>query len=177
MTQPTKIVIAISGASGASLGLKASKLMPDCIKKHIILTDSAKIVLEEEEGVVVHDNSDISSSIASGSFGIDAMMITPCSMNSLAKISCGISDNLLTRSASVMIKENKKLLLAPREIPYSQIALENMHKLSKLGVVIAPANLGYYADVKTLDDMENFIIGKWFDLLGIKHNLYKRWQG
>ena len=75
-----------------------------------------------------------------------------------------------------MIKEQKKLLIAPREIPFSPIALENMHKLSSLGIIIAPPVLGYYSEQKTLQDTENFIVGKWFDLLGIENKLYKRWQ-
>jgi 4-hydroxy-3-polyprenylbenzoate decarboxylase len=75
-----------------------------------------------------------------------------------------------------MLKEKKRTILAPREMPYSSIALENMLKLSNLGVIIAPPMLGYYSNQQSLDDMENFIIGKWFDLLGIENNLYKRWK-
>ncbi len=105
------------------------------------------------------------------------MMITPCSMNTLAKISVGIADNLITRAAAVMIKERKDLLLAPRELPLSAIALENMQKLATLGVIIAPPVMGFYSEQKTLEDMENFIIGRWFDQLKIPHNLYKRWEG
>ena len=104
------------------------------------------------------------------------MIIAPCSMNTLAKIACGISDNLVTRCASVMIKEHKKLILAPREMPFSAIALENMQKLATLGVIIAPPVMAYYSEQQTLDEMENFIIGKWFDMLGIENNLYKRWE-
>ena len=95
------------------------------------MSNNAKTVLNKEmNDVTTHDNADISASIASGSFGVDAMIIAPCSMNTLAKIACGISDNLVTRTASVMIKEQKKLILAPREMPFSAIALENMQKLS-----------------------------------------------
>ena len=105
------------------------------------------------------------------------MMIAPCSMNTLAKIACGIADNLPTRAASVMIKERRTLLLAPREMPFSAIALENMLKLSRLGVLIAPPVMAYYSKQTTLKEMEDFIIGKWFDLLGIENELYKRWEG
>ncbi|SFV75974.1 UbiX family decarboxylase associated with menaquinone via futalosine [hydrothermal vent metagenome] len=172
-----KIVIATSGASGVNLGLKALASLPQDIEKHLIMSKNAKVVLEKEmQDIVIHDNEDIGASIASGSFGIDAMIITPCSMNTLAKIACGIADNLITRCASVMIKEQKKLILAPREMPFSPIALENMQKLSNIGVIIAPPVMAYYSQQQTLDDMENFIIGKWFDLLGIKNNLYKRWK-
>ncbi|MDQ1263862.1 MAG: flavin prenyltransferase [Campylobacterota bacterium] len=171
-----KIVVATSGASGVNLGLKALKLLPDEVEKHFIITQNAEVVFEKEPNTTFHKNENIASSISSGSFGIDAMIIAPCSMNTLAKIACGIADNLVTRCASVMIKEHKKLILAPREMPFSAIALENMHKLSTLGVIIAPPVMAYYSNQQTLDEMENFIIGKWFDLLGIENNLYKRWE-
>jgi len=172
-----KIVIATSGASGVNLGLKTLKLLPKEIEKHFIMSKNSTIVLNKEmNGVTTHNNDDISASIASGSFGVDAMIIAPCSMNTLAKIACGISDNLVTRCASVMIKEQKKLILAPREMPFSAIALENMHKLASLGVIIAPPVMAYYSEQQTLDEMENFIVGKWFDLLNIENNLYKRWE-
>lgn len=172
-----KIVVAASGASGVNLGVKTLNLLPDEIEKHFIMSQNSQTVLNKEmHDVTIHNNSDISASIASGSFGVDAMIIAPCSMNTLAKIACGISDNLVTRAASVMIKEQKKLILAPREMPFSAIALENMHKLSMLGVVIAPPVMAYYSKQQTLDEMENFIIGKWFDLLGIENKLYNRWE-
>lgn len=172
-----KIVVAVSGASGVNIGLKTLQLLPESTQKHLIMSKNSQVVLAKEmQDVNVHDNKNIAASIASGSFGVDAMIITPCSMNTLAKIACGIADNLTTRCAAVMIKEQKKLILAPREMPFSAIALENMHKLAALGVIIAPPVMAYYSEQETLDDMENFIIGKWFDLLGIENNLYKRWQ-
>ena len=171
-----KIVVATSGASGVNLGLKALESLPKSIDKHFIMTKSSEVVLDKEMNLTIHKNEDISASIASGSFGTDAMIIAPCSMNTLAKIACGISDNLVTRCAAVMIKEHKKLILAPREMPFYAIALENMQKLATLGVIIAPPVIAYYSEQQTLDEMENFIIGKWFDLLGIENNLYKRWK-
>ena len=172
-----KIIIASSGASGVHLGVKMAQLLPSEIEKHFIVTDNAHTVVEKElHNTKLHSNEDIAASISSGSFGVDGMIIAPCSMNTLAKIACGISDNLVTRAAAVMIKEQKKLLLAPREIPFSAIALENMHKLASLGIIIAPPVMAYYSQQQTLDEMENFVIGKWFDLLGIENNLYKRWE-
>ena len=171
-----KIVVATSGASGVNLGLKTLELLPKGIEKHFIMSQNSKIVLNKELGIITHENEDISASIASGSFGVDAMIIAPCSMNTLAKIACGISDNLVTRCAAVMIKEQKKLILAPREMPFSPIALENMQKLATIGVIIAPPVMAYYSEQQTLKEMENFIIGKWFDLLGIENKLYKRWE-
>ena len=173
-----KIVVATSGASGVNLGLKTLSLLPQEFEKHFIMTQNSQTVLSKElqESVTLHENENIGASIASGSFGVDAMIIAPCSMNTLAKIACGISDNLVTRCAAVMIKEQKKLILAPREMPFSAIALENMHKLATLGIIIAPPVLAYYSEQQSLETMENFIIGKWFDLLGIENNLYKRWE-
>ncbi|MEN8147163.1 MAG: UbiX family flavin prenyltransferase [Campylobacterota bacterium] len=171
-----KVLIAISGASGASLGIKALRALPKSVEKHLIISDHAQIVLDKEENITLHKDEAIWASVASGSFGIDAMMIIPCSMNTLAKVSVGIADNLTTRAASVMIKEQKKLLLAPREMPFSPIALENMHKLSTLGIIIAPPVMAYYSEQDTLEKMEDFMIGKWFDLIGIENNLYKRWS-
>ncbi len=170
-----KLVIGISGASGVRLGEKFIEKLPKEIGKYIIFSQNSKTVLQKEENKTFLQNDNLSAPTSSGSFGADAMVVIPCSMNTLAKISCGISDNLITRSASVMIKEKKSLLLAPREMPFSSIALENMLKLSNLGVIISPPVMGYYADIKSLDDMENFLIGKWFDALGIKHDLFKRW--
>jgi 4-hydroxy-3-polyprenylbenzoate decarboxylase len=170
-----KLTVAITGASGVELGLKFVKKLPSFVEKYLIISDNAKIVFEKEQNLNILDDNDISACIASGSFKTDAMAIIPCSMNTLAKISCGIADNLTTRSASVMIKEQRKLLLAPREMPFSAISLENMHKLSTLGIVIAPPIIGYYSEPKNLEQMEDFLIGKWFDLLGIEHNLFKRW--
>lgn len=172
-----KIVVASSGASGVNLGAKIIQLLPESVEKHFIMTDNSKVVLSHEmNDVITHNNKDIAASVASGSFGVDAMIIAPCSMNTLAKIACGISDNLITRCAAVIIKEQKKLILAPREMPFSAIALENMHKLASLGIIIAPPVMAYYSQQQTLDEMEDFVIGKWFDLLGIENNLYKRWQ-
>jgi len=171
-----KLIVATSGASGVNLGLKTLELLPKEIDKHFIMTKNSEIVLDKENNLTTYENENIAASIASGSFGTDAMIIAPCSMNTLAKIACGISDNLVTRCASVMIKEHKKLILAPREMPFSAIALENMQKLATLGVIIAPPVMAYYSEQQTLDEMENFIIGKWFDMLGIENNLYKRWE-
>ncbi len=171
-----KLVLAVSGASGIGLAKKFIDYLPNNIDVHLVMSEHSKIVSYFEENITIHDNKTISASIASGSFGVDVTVVIPCSMNTLAKISCGIADNLVTRVASVAIKERKALLLAPREMPFSAIALENMHKLSSLGVIIAPPVMGYYSDSNSLEDMEKFIIGKWYDVLGIEHNLYKRWE-
>ncbi len=173
-----KLVIAITGASGVQLGKKFIDYLPETIEAHVVTSDNALTVEAfEHKQVTLHNSDNIAASISSGSFQIDATAIIPCSMNTLAKIACGISDNLPTRVAAVALKEQKKLLLAPRELPFSAIALENMHKLASLGVIIAPPVMGYYSDAGSIEEMERFIIGKWYDVLGIKNDLYTRWGG
>lgn len=125
---------------------------------------------------VIHDDSDLAAAPSSGSFGIDATIVAPCSINTLAKIHAGFADTLITRAAAVALKERKRLVLGVREMPFSTLALEHAAKLSTLGAVIAPPVLGYYSARNSLEDMENFIIGKWLDLLDIKHRIYQRWS-
>ena len=171
-----KLAVAITGASGIELGIKFVQYLPEEIEAHIIVSDNA-LMVDSFEGsrTTLYNNSDIAASVSSGSFGVDATAIIPCSMNTLAKVACGISDNLSSRVAAVAIKEQKKLLLAPREMPFSAIALENMQKLAALGIIIAPPVMGYYSRAKDLDEMEKFLIGKWYDALGIENDLYERW--
>ena len=172
-----KLVVAITGASGVQLGKKFVDYLPEDIDVHVVVSDNALTVDSfENRRVTLHRSEDIAASISSGSFRVDITAVIPCSMNTLAKIACGISDNLATRVAAVALKEQKKLLLAPREMPFSAIALENMHKLATLGVIIAPPVMGYYSDASSLEDMEKFIIGKWYDVLGIPNELYTRWE-
>ena len=125
---------------------------------------------------VIHGDSDLAAAPSSGSFGINATIVAPCSINTLAKIHAGFADTLITRAAAVALKERKRLVLGVREMPFSTLALEHAAKLSALGAVIAPPVLGYYSAQNSLEDMENFIIGKWLDLLDIKHRIYQRWS-
>jgi 4-hydroxy-3-polyprenylbenzoate decarboxylase len=172
-----KIVLSITGASGATLGLRFVEYLPSDVECHLIISDNAKIVLKKEHNIFTYPDHDIGAKIASGSFLFDSYIIAPCSSNTLAKVACGISDNLTTRVATVALKEQRKFLLAPREMPLNAIMIENMLKLSKLGVIISPPQLAYYSNPQSLEDMERFIIGKWYDSLGIVHNLYQRWEG
>jgi 4-hydroxy-3-polyprenylbenzoate decarboxylase len=183
-----KITVAISGASGSNLGVNFVKKIPKEIEVFVVFSKSAKTALKLENQISVKDlftdypnvtvfkDSNIGASIASGSFKVDKMIILPCSMNTLAKCAVGISDSLITRAFTVMLKEKREIIIAPREMPLNSIVLKNMLTLSKLGVVIAPPILGFYSAQQTLEDMENFLIGKWFDLLKIDNNLYKRWE-
>lgn len=183
-----RITVAISGASGTNLGINFIKELPKDFEIFVVFSKSAKKALKLEnnlkiddlfkdyENITVFRDSNIGASIASGSFKVDKMIILPCSMNTLAKCAVGISDSLITRAFSVMLKEKREIIIAPREMPLSTIALKNMLKLSKLGVIIAPPILGYYSNQQSLEEMEKFLIGKWFDLLKIDNNLYKRWK-
>ena len=183
-----KITVAISGASGSNLGVNFVKKLPKDIEVFLVFSKSAKIALKLETqistkeifkdypNVTIFKDSNIGASIASGSFKVDKMIILPCSMNTLAKCAVGISDSLITRAFTVMLKEKRDIIVAPREMPLNSIVLKNMLKLSKLGVIIAPPILGYYSAQQSLEDMENFLIGKWLDLLKIDNNLYKRWE-
>ena len=170
-----RLILAITGASGVSLAQRFIASLPKEVELFVIQSKNATTVFEKEENITFFADDDIAAAVASGSFQCDAMLVLPCSMNSLAKIACGIADNLTTRTASVMIKEQRKLILAPREMPFSPIHLENMLKLARINVIIAPPILGYYSNPSSLGEMEDFLIGKWFDLIGIKHQLFKRW--
>ena len=128
----------------------------------------------------LHEKIDIQSNMwdaaASGSSGYEAMIIAPCSSNTLAKVAAGICDNLLLRAAAVMLKEQRKLIIAPREMPFSPLSIKHMSELSGLGVIFALPMIAHYSKPLSLNDAENFIIGKWLDCLNIKNNLFKRWK-
>ncbi|RAZ24278.1 UbiX family flavin prenyltransferase [Campylobacter hyointestinalis] len=179
-----KILVGITGASGANLGVNLANMVSNLGHEvHLIISENAKISMQKESfsisvnsNIITHQNGEIYSSAASGSSKFDKMIVAPCSINTLAKISCSLADNLITRAAAVMLKEHKTLILAVREMPFSAISLRQMSELSALGVIIAPPVLAYYSNPKNLDEMENFIIGKWLDLLGIEHDIFRRWS-
>lgn len=199
-----KILVGMSGASGVEMGFYLLKALENYAKSDdeifAIVSKGAKIsfcaenkalqgqnLLSNDEFISVckekfmldktyfFDNKSLESACASGSFGVNKTIISPCSLNTLAQIKQGISDTLITRAAAVALKERKTLILAVREMPFSSLALKQMFKLSKMGVIIAPPVLASYAKSENLEDLRNFIIGKWLDLLEIKHDLYKRW--
>ena len=126
--------------------------------------------------VIYHHASDIAAPIASGSFPTEGMVVVPCSMGSLASIAGGLSRNLIQRAADVCIKENRKLVVVPRETPLSPIHLENMLKLSRLGVCVLPAMPGFYHYPKNVDDLLNFVVTKILDQFGIDTGLIQRWK-
>lgn len=192
-----KIVIGITGASGS---IYAIRLIEELYKMgyfiHLVLSREGRSVVAFEledniENLIkfikknnkcsgkieLFDNEDLFAPIASGSYKIDSVIILPCSMNTIAAISIGISDTLLLRACQVILKENKKLFVVPREMPYNEIMLDNLLTLAKLGVKIIPASPGFYNKPKNIEDLINFVIGKILDIMMIENNVYKRWKG
>ena len=175
----------MTGASGSPYGLRLVKALVECGETvAFVISDHARIVLQEEMGMELPDilpgvtlmgYHDIAAPIASGSFQTHGMIICPTSMSTLGEIAAGISRNLITRAADVTMKEGRKLLLVPREMPFTAIHLENMLKLVRLGVTIMPAAPGFYHRPESVDDLVNFVVGKILDHFQISHNLCKRW--
>jgi len=184
-----RIVVGITGASGIPYGIRLLEVLKEFdVEVHLTCSPSAELVNKHEGdgrswksvlalADVVHDNNNLAASIASGSFKAKAMAIVPCSGTTLGKLAAGISDNLVTRAALVMLKERRQLILVPRETPLSTIYIDNMLKLSNAGAIIAPASPAFYNKPKTLEDNINFIVGRVLDLLGYDSDIFSRWEG
>jgi 4-hydroxy-3-polyprenylbenzoate decarboxylase len=130
---------------------------------------------EEPSNVVVHHYKDFETPIASGSFRHDGMAIVPCSGGTLGRIAGGMSTNLIERAADVCFKERRKLILVPRETPYSEIMLENMLRVTRAGAMVLPASPGFYSGETKVDDMVDFIVSRVLDQLGVENNLTRRY--
>jgi flavin prenyltransferase len=187
MEKKLKIVVGITGSSGVIYGIKLLYFLNKFeTETHVVLSKWAEknIEIETDESIekikklatFEYKENDMAASISSGSFKTDGMIIIPCSMKTLASISNGYDDNLISRAASVTIKENRKLVIVPRETPLSQIHLSNMLKLAKIGVIILPAMPGFYHRPKTVDDLILHIVGKTLDQFNINNEVYKRWK-
>lgn len=180
-----KIAVAITGASGTVYGLRLiEELGSKGVEVVPIVSDAARKVMAYEVEVggldVLTDfisEAEIDAGVASGSFKLDAMVIVPCSMKTLSAVANGYASNLIARVADVMIKEQRRLVVVPRETPLSAIHLENMLRLSRLGVTVLPAMPAFYHKPRTVDDMINFVVGKILDSLEIDNSLYRRWKG
>ena len=189
MTEMKRLVVGISGASGASLAVTLLETMKQQInwETHLVISSGAKrtITLELTETIEyvktlateVHDLQDIGASIASGTFKTAGMVVIPCSMKTLAGIAHGYSDNLLIRAADVTLKENRPLVLVARETPLSPIHLNNMSTLASYGVTLMPPMMTFYNNPQNIMDMQMHIVGKVLNEFGIEVTNFKRWNG
>jgi 4-hydroxy-3-polyprenylbenzoate decarboxylase len=194
------VTLALTGASGMAYGLRLLECMLAAdVRVYLMLSQAAHIVAKQELGVAlparagdlekqlseglnardgqlrVFGREDWNAPVASGSNPADAMVVCPCSMGTLAAIAHGLSDNLIERAADVMLKEQRKLILVPREAPFSTLHLENMLTLSRMNAVILPANPGFYHRPQNVEDIIDFIVARILDQLGIHHELMARW--
>jgi 4-hydroxy-3-polyprenylbenzoate decarboxylase len=182
-----RIIIAITGASGAIYGIRLLEELKKTngVETHLIISDWARETIRMETDYLIedlvalahvfHNHSNQGASISSGSFLHHGMVIIPCSMKTLAAVSHGYADSLITRAADVCLKEQRKMILVPRESPFSTIHLENMLRLSKLGAVIIPPIPAYYHRPNSMMEIIDQTVGKVLDHLGIQHQLMPRW--
>ena len=183
-----KIVVGISGGSGAIYGVSLLKALKELnIETHLVVTTMGEYVMNHECGVSLeelkslatfyHDNKNFAAPISSGSFKVDKTVIVPCSMKTLSSVANGFSESLLSRACDVAIKEGRKLILVPRETPLSPIHLENMLKLSRMGVTIFPPSPGFYNHPETIEDIVFNMTGRLLDMMEIENSLINRWTG
>jgi 4-hydroxy-3-polyprenylbenzoate decarboxylase len=184
-----RIIVGMSGASGAILGinlLKVLKTYPQC-ETHLLISQGAEstIKLETEyqiEEVIAladyyYDVNNMAAAISSGSFRIEGMVIIPCSMKTLAGIAHGYTDNLITRAADVCLKENRRVILVPRETPLNKVHLRNLLQAADSGCTIIPPVLTFYNNPQSIQDQINHIIGKVLIQLGLEPDNFKPWEG
>ena len=182
-------VVTLTGASGAQYCVRLVEVLAEHgWTVNLIVTSTGAINLDLEcgitpgelaarEGVTLEDNANLAARAASGSARFDAYVICPASGTTMGKIAAGISDNLATRSASVAMKERRKLIIVPREAPYSTPHLKAMYNLSEWGAVILPASPGFYHSPRNIEDLVDFVVARILDQLDIEHSLGKRWTG
>ncbi len=183
-----EIIIGISGASGIPYGIRLLETLNSMksFEIHLVISESAKKLIEietdfsvqqvEQLGGNIYSDDDFTAPIASGSHRTKGMIIAPCSMKTLASIAVGFSDTLISRAADVCLKEKRPLVLMVRETPLNLIHVENMERAIKAGASILPACPAFYQKPGSLDDIIDFMAGRALDLLGIEHNLYRRWR-
>ena len=179
-----KIAVAITGASGVVIGKRLVEELKGH-EVHLIVTSSARDVAKHENvdlkaaentATQTHGENDMHSPLASSSNLVDAMVVAPCSVKTLSSIANGYADNLVARSAENVLKMGGRLIVMPRDTPFSLAAIENMRALKLAGAIILPPNVAYYHNPKTVDDITDFMVGKVLDTLRIDHKLYKRWR-
>jgi len=187
------IVTAITGASGALYAQRFIQgLVAAGVRVHLVISPLGRRLLHDELGmetpdpaalagradhtITLYNYNDVGSKIASGSFLHDGMVIVPCSSNTLAQVAHGLGGNLISRAAAVTLKERRKLILVHREMPLSPIDINNYQTLSQAGVILAPANPGFYLNPTTVGEVVDFVAGKLLDLVGVRHAFDTRWD-
>lgn len=186
---PRKLIVAITGATGVIYGvrlLQALRELPD-VQSRLLISEAGVLNLHQEldfnrkdvEALadVVHNVRDVGASIASGSFQSDGMIIAPCSTKTLAAVANGLSDNLITRAADVVLKERRRLVLMVRETPFNLAHLRNMTSVTEMGGIIFPPLPGFYHKPESIQEMVDHTVGRVLDLFALPHHLTPRWNG
>lgn len=186
---PRRLVVGISGSSGALYGVRLLELLSGIeeLETHLVVTRAGELNIEHETGrspesftrlaTVHYDPEDLGASIASGSFQTDGMIVAPCSMRSLGAIATSQSTNLLLRAADVTLKERRRLVLLARETPLHLGHLRLMTQVTEMGAIVMPPVPALYAKPESIDEMITQTLGRALDLFGLPHDLVKRWQG
>src|SRR6266568_7008781 len=185
---PLRLIVGIAGASGVIYGIRALEMLRQTgIETHLVMSPAAELTMSYETDIkpkavrematVFHPIGDVGASISSGSFTTMGMLILPCSVHTMSEIAHGITSNLLSRAADVVLKERRRLVLALRETPLHGGHLRTMTTLADIGAIVAPIVPAFYNRPKTVDDIINHTVGRLLDLFGIETKLVKRWEG
>ena len=186
---PKRLIIAITGATGSVYGVRLLEVLRDVpeVETHLLVSEAGVLNLHQEMDFkrkdvealadVVHNVRDVGASIASGSFLSDGTIIAPCSMKTLASVAHGMSDNLITRAADVVLKERRRLVLMVRETPFNLAHLRNMTAVTEMGGIIFPPLPGFYQRPQSIAEMVDHTVGRVLDMFAVPHQLTPRWQG
>ncbi|AOW80225.1 3-octaprenyl-4-hydroxybenzoate carboxy-lyase UbiX [Halodesulfurarchaeum formicicum] len=188
MTERETVVVGLSGASGTRLGVATVEALAEHFSVHAVVTEGARAVMDHETDsraetmaalesmATVHDGEDLSAPIASGSVPTAGMVVVPASMKSVAAIANGYAENLLVRAADVTLKEDRTLVVVPRESPLNEAHLENLLALRKRGVAVVPPVLGFYYDPQDIQDVIDRTVGTILDRFDVEHDRYEPWD-
>ena len=184
-----RLIVGISGASGVVYGIRLLEILKahSEVETHLVISNGGKLNISLESAVslkqveklasVVHSDQNLAATIASGSYQTDGMIVAPCSMKTLSGIVNSYADTLLMRAADVVLKERRRLVLVPREMPLHEGHCRLMYEASRMGAIIAPPMPAFYNEPQSVDDIVNHTVGRLLDLFGIDSGLVKRWRG
>ena len=183
-----RLIVGLTGATGAILGVRLLEALKDCdVESHLVISNWARRTIEHETSYTVkqvcalatvyHNSANMAAEISSGSFLTDGMVVIPCSMRALGSIANGTGEHLVHRAADVVLKERRRLVLVVRESPLSELHLENMLKLARMGATIIPPMPAFYNHPKTINDIVDHIVARVLDQFGISAPFAKRWDG